>query len=170
MKIIKSIFLIATMLLISIGVFAQENSAKVGEQDQDFKYTDINGKTYTLSDFAGKYIYLDVWATWCGPCKREIPFFKELEKKMHGKNIEFVSLSTDKNVADWESFVKKNDMSGIQLHNGGDRVLSQFFDIKYIPRFIIIGQTVKVVEQNELRPSSEDELVKYLDALPGINK
>ena len=72
MKIIKSIFLIATMLLISIGVFAQENSAKVGEQVPDFKYTDINGKTYTLSDFAGKYIYLDVWATWCGPCKREI--------------------------------------------------------------------------------------------------
>ncbi len=168
MKFFKSLCVLATMLLVSVGVFAQENSAKAGEKVPDFKYQDINGKTYTLADFAGKYIYLDVWATWCGPCKKEIPFLKELEKKMHGKKIEFVSLSTDKNVADWDAFVKKNDMTGIQLHNGGDRSLSQFFDIKYIPRFIIIGPDGKVVEPNALRPSSEDELVKYLDALPNI--
>ena len=75
----------------------------------DFKGQDINGKTLSLKDFNGKYLYIDVWATWCGPCKKEIPFLKELEKKFEGKNITFLSLSTDQNKTDWENMVKSGE-------------------------------------------------------------
>ena len=59
-------------------------------------YENFKGGTTSLDDLKGKYVYVDVWATWCGPCKREIPFLKEVEKAYHGKNIEFVSISIDK--------------------------------------------------------------------------
>ena len=53
-------------------------------------YINHSGGTSSLSDFRGKYLYIDLWATWCGPCLAEVPFLKEVEKKYHGKNIEFV--------------------------------------------------------------------------------
>ena len=58
------------------------NIAVAGKLSPDFEAKDINGKTYSLKDFKGKYLYIDMWATWCGPCKREMPYLKELEKKM----------------------------------------------------------------------------------------
>ncbi len=59
------------------------------------EYENINGERTSLSDLKGKYVYVDVWATWCGPCKAEIPSLKKVEKMYHGKNIAFVSVSID---------------------------------------------------------------------------
>jgi thiol-disulfide isomerase/thioredoxin len=168
MKLFKSLAVLMTALLISSASFAQENTLKAGEPCPDFTYQDVNGKSYSLADFAGKYIYLDMWATWCGPCKKEIPFIKTLEEKMHGKNIVFVSLSVDKEKEKWVEFLKNNKMTGIQLHNGGDRALSDAFDVKFIPRFILIGPDGKVVNPAAAKPSTEDVLVEYLKALPGM--
>lgn len=58
-------------------------------------YENFNGEKTSLSDLKGKYVYIDVWATWCGPCKAEIPSLKKVEKEYHGKNIAFVSMSID---------------------------------------------------------------------------
>ncbi len=163
MKKIKVLAIFCALFLFGINGFSQENSIKAGEQCPDFSYSDIDSNIVSLKDFAGKFVYIDVWATWCGPCKKEIPVLKELEKKMHNKNIVFVSLSVDKNRDQWLSFVKQNSMAGIQLHNGGDRSLSDAFDIKYIPRFILIGPDGKIVNNAALRPSSGEELVTYLN-------
>jgi hypothetical protein len=59
-------------------------------------YENYNGGTTSLDDLKGKFVYIDVWATWCGPCKVEIPHLKEVEKEFHDKNIAFVSISVDK--------------------------------------------------------------------------
>ena len=53
----------------------------------DFTYPDVNGKEVSLSDFKGKVVLVDVWATWCGPCRGEIPHLKKLEQEMHGRGI-----------------------------------------------------------------------------------
>lgn len=168
MKLFKSLAVLMAALLISSASFAQENALKAGDTCPDFTYQDVNGKSYSLADFAGKYIYLDMWATWCGPCKKEIPFIKTLEEKMHGKNIVFVSLSVDKEKEKWVEFLKNNKMTGIQLHNGGDRGLSDAFNVRFIPRFILIGPDGNVVNPAAGKPSTEDVLVEYLKALPGM--
>ena len=67
-------------------------------------YENHKGGETSLEDLKGKYVYVDVWATWCGPCKREIPFLKEVEASYHGKNIEFVSTSIDR-AKDYEAWV-----------------------------------------------------------------
>ena len=72
---------------------AEKAKAKMnGVAAPDFEYVSIDDKKVKLSDFKGKYVYIDVWATWCGPCRAEIPHLKKLEEHFHGKNIEFVIL------------------------------------------------------------------------------
>ena len=72
-----------------------QNLPKVGEAAIDFTYPDKDGNLISLSDFKGNYVYVDIWATWCGPCKYEIPFLIQLEEDYHDANIIFMSVSTD---------------------------------------------------------------------------
>lgn len=120
-------------------------------------YENYKGGTTSLDDLKGKYVYVDVWATWCGPCKREIPYLKEVEKKYHGKNIAFVSLSIDvKTDHDkWLNMVEEKELGGIQLFADNDWK-SQFvtdYGIQGIPRFILIDPNGNIVDSNAPRPS-----------------
>jgi len=108
----------------------------------DFSLADINGKRFDLSDFKGKYVYMDIWATWCGPCKVQIPFMKELEKQFHNAPIHFVSVSLDKleDKPIWEKMVRENQMSGVQLFAGREDNFGFDYKIEYIPTFIILDK------------------------------
>jgi thiol-disulfide isomerase/thioredoxin len=123
----------------------------------DFAYIDADGKIISLKSFRGKYVYIDVWATWCTPCKAEIPFLQQVEHDYEGKNIHFVSLSVDKmnDKAKWISYVKDNKLGGIQVMADKD-FSSEFikkFNINSIPRFILIDPTGKIVDVDAKRPS-----------------
>ena len=129
-------------------------------------YENYAGGKTSLDDLKGKYVYVDVWATWCGPCKREIPFLKEVEDKYHGKNIEFVSISIDR-VADhekWKNMVNEKELGGVQLFadNDWNSDFVQEYEIQGIPRFILIDSEGNIVDANAPRPSSE-ELIKLFD-------
>ncbi len=132
-----------------------------GQRSPTFtNYENHAGGTTSLSDLKGKYVYIDVWATWCGPCKVEIPFLKKIEKEFHDKNIEFVSISIDraKDYEKWKKMVTDKSLSGIQLIADKDWE-SDFvknYLIKGIPRFILIDPNGIIVETNAPRPSSAD--------------
>ena len=121
-------------------------------------YENYAGGTTSLDDLKGKYVYIDVWATWCAPCKKEIPFLKEIESKYHSKNIEFVSISVDntKDHAKWKTMIKEKELGGIQLFADKDfsSKFIQDYSIKGIPRFILIDPEGKIVNSNAPRPSS----------------
>ncbi|HEX9825478.1 MAG TPA: TlpA disulfide reductase family protein [Flavobacteriaceae bacterium] len=121
-------------------------------------YENHKGGTMSLSDLKGKYVYIDVWATWCGPCKREIPSLKEVEKQFHGKNIAFVSTSID--VANdhdkWFAMVNEMSLGGTQLFADNDWK-SQFvvdYAIEGIPRFILVDPDGNIVSADAPRPSN----------------
>ena len=151
------------------AIVAQEK-AKVrlakGKPAPEFNdYENFAGGTTSLKDFRGKYVYIDVWATWCRPCLAQIPFLKQLEKDFKGKNIEFVSISTDdqrrsggsweKAHDKWAKMVKDKDLSGVQLWAGKDDYrFSTEYQITGIPRFILIDPDGNIVNSNEMRPSS----------------
>ena len=117
-----------------------------------------------LEDLRGKYVYIDVWATWCGPCKAELPYLKKLEKKFKGKNIYFVSISIDANKAAWIKMVQEDQLGGIQLHGGN---IAKDYDIRAIPRFILLDKEGKVISKEMTRPS-DPVTEETLDALEGI--
>ncbi|WP_196893225.1 TlpA family protein disulfide reductase [Aureivirga marina] len=135
-------------------------------------YENYKGGTTSLADFKGKYVYIDVWATWCGPCKKEIPALKELEKEFHNKNIEFVSISVDKkqNHEKWKNMVKDKELSGVQLFADNDfkSKFIQEYGINAIPRFILIDPSGNIVDSNAPRPSSGKRIKDLINGLEKI--
>lgn len=149
--------------------FNKLNSTHVGEPSPKFvNYENNTGGTTSLDDLKGKYVYIDVWATWCGPCIREIPALKNVEKQFHGKNIEFVSISIDKkkDYDKWKKMIVDKDLKGIQLiaDNEWQSVFVKDYSIKGIPHFILIDPAGNIVNANAPRPSST-ELVTLIESL-----
>ena len=129
-----------------------------GSLSPSFNYDNYKGGKTKLEDFRGKYVYIDVWATWCGPCRTEIPFLKKLEEKYHQKNIVFISLSIDqlKDIEKWKKLIKDKELGGVQVFADNDWN-SQFvkdYNITGIPRFILIDPNGKIVKADAPRPSS----------------
>ena len=143
------------------------NDNTEGRIAYNFTHPDMTGKDVSLSDFKGKIVYIDLWATWCGPCKKEIPHLKDLEKEYHGKNIVFIGISVDvsKDKQKWAEFVKAQQLSGVQLF-GGDAIkdgIMKEYKVKGIPRFILIDKNGKLISADAPRPSSP-EIRPVLDA------
>ena len=138
-----------------------------GQTSPSFNYKDINGELVALEDLKGKYVYIDCWASWCGPCKAEIPHLKKLKKKFDGKNIAFVGISSDQDVEAWKKMVDKQKLEGIQLHIGDDQSFMQAYMVTGIPRFILIDKDGLVYDANAPRPSS-DEIKELFNSLEGI--
>lgn len=134
----------------------------------EFSYKNIFGHPVSLKHQLGNFVYIDVWATFCEPCKIEIPYLKELEVAYQGKNIEFISISVDKqqDINLWEKFVKNNGLKGIQLisDNAFESTFMEKMNINSIPRFILIDPAGKLIAADALRPSNK-ELSTLLDKL-----
>ena len=128
-----------------------------GDPSPGFNYPDKNGNNVSLTDLKGKYVYIDVWATWCGPCKREIPYLKEMDEEYKGKDIAFVSLSIDKmeHKEKWLKMIEDEGLKGIQIMADQDWN-SDFvtaYKIQGIPRFILLDKEGNIVNSNAPRPS-----------------
>jgi thiol-disulfide isomerase/thioredoxin len=119
-----------------------------------FTLTDVNGKTVSLSDFRGKPVYLDFWASWCGPCMREMPSSAELKKKFAGKDIVFLYVSLDTDEQKWRDAIKNKNIEGIHLIVGKSDVV-QNYRISSIPRYFIINRKGELVDINAPRPSDK---------------
>ena len=131
-----------------------------GKKSPKFEYENFKGGTTSLNELKGKYVYVDVWATWCGPCKREIPHLKKIEKEYEEKEIAFVSVSIDvkKDYEKWKKMISEKELGGIQLFADNDWS-SKFitdYGIKGIPRFILIDKEGNIVNSDAPRPSNSD--------------
>ena len=138
-----------------------------GKMSPDFKAQDINGTEYTLADFRGKYVYIDMWATWCGPCKRELPYLKALEKEFEDAQIVFVGLSIDKDKQAWEKMVGTGGLTGVQLYLGTQSKFQEAYRIEGIPHFILLDKEGRIIDNNMTRPS-EEATAQTLRNLNGI--
>jgi thiol-disulfide isomerase/thioredoxin len=140
-----------------------------GEPSPEFvNYENHKGGETSLTDLRGKYVYIDVWATWCGPCIREIPSLKKVESEYHDRNIVFVSTSIDraKDHQTWVDMVNDKQLGGTQLM-ADNAWQSQFvtdYGINGIPRFILVDPEGKIVSADAPRPSDPKliELFKEL--------
>ncbi|MBQ0023824.1 MAG: TlpA family protein disulfide reductase [Prevotellaceae bacterium] len=136
----------------------------VGTMLPDIELTKPDGSKVKLSSLYGKYTYIDVWATWCGPCCKEIPHLEELVKKMAGKeNLQFVSFSVDDDLDAWHNKLDKDKPEWQQfvLDGEANKEFSAALNIQGIPRFVLLDPEGKIVDPDAKRPSDkklEEEL------------
>lgn len=135
-------------------LYTQTKRIHPGAPSPEFSYKDINDNIVSLNSFRGKYVYIDVWATWCGPCCKEIPHLVELEHKFKNKNIHFVSISIDKSHKTWQKMIQEKNMQGIQLHSGNDQSFSESYMIASIPRFILLDPDGRIINAKMSAPSN----------------
>ncbi|MBC8754700.1 TlpA family protein disulfide reductase [Kordia sp. YSTF-M3] len=179
----KSLSTFQGAILKSYTSYKKQSKARIaqfakftGKPSPKFDFENHKGGNTTLKDLKGKYVYIDVWATWCGPCIREIPSLKKVEKTYHDKNIEFVSISVDDGRGfrgdaaaakeGWKKMVTEKELGGVQLlsDKGWKSDFVQALEIRGIPRFILIGPDGNIVNADAPRPSSP-KLIKLFNEL-----
>lgn len=119
-----------------------------------------------LSLCKGKVVLIDIWASWCVPCIKEIPFSHELAVKYGDKSVEFIYLSIEENRGRWlksASEQKLDSANSFLLLNGGTSSFAKRFQINTIPRYILIGKDGKVIDEKAPRPS-DPALQKLIDS------
>ncbi|MFC5044342.1 TlpA family protein disulfide reductase [Aquimarina hainanensis] len=150
------------------AIYSKIEKIEKGKPSPSFTYENINGGTTSLEELRGKYVYIDIWATWCGPCKKELPYLKELEKTFRNKEITFVSISVDeqKDKVKWKKMTEKQKLKGVQLiaDKDWDSDFVKKYLVEAIPRFILLDKEGKIITANAKRPSSP-ELKSTLNGL-----
>ena len=134
-----------------------------GDPAKDFEVVTPDGKTAKLSSLKGKVIYIDIWATWCGPCMAEMPHFEKLkEKYKDNMDVSFVSLSVDDTDKVWLNNLNKRNPGGIQWRINRAKLID--YNVTSLPRCIVIDKNFNIVSLYAPNPS-EASISKILDKL-----
>ncbi len=146
-------------------VYAHYSKLKKGSLAADFTMTDKDGKQFSLADLRGKAVYIDCWATWCGPCCMEIPYMEKLYEHYKGsKDIELISISLDTNKAKWLAKLKADKPKWRQFicPDNFQSQLCKNYDIDAIPRFLFFDKDGRIISLDAPRPSDKD-IIQYID-------
>ncbi len=123
-----------------------------------FTLTDIEGEEVSLDDFLGKVVYLDFWASWCGPCMQQVPHARQLKKRMHDQeDLVFLYISVDTDEDAWRRTVEEQEIAGVHLNvRGFGHEVPDSYNLKGVPTFYLIGRDGRIVDNRPPRPSHDN--------------
>ncbi|HEX5413770.1 MAG TPA: TlpA disulfide reductase family protein, partial [Terriglobia bacterium] len=105
-RLMAATFLLAMMIAPSWGLAARK--PVTGDQVEDFAFRDFNGQMHRLSDYSGHYVLLDFWATWCGPCLKEVPVLRKAAELYRKRGLEILGMNSDQKVEKARKFLEKS--------------------------------------------------------------
>lgn len=167
-KNIKTSLLVVAITLFSILTFAQSVPSELETNIIDLNSPEYASTTFNdiIAKYEGKVIYLDFWASWCGPCKKEMPYSHKLQETFYGQDVVFVYFSSDKNATAWISTVENLELTG-EHYLSSLAVKQDYgtrFNVRFIPRYVLIDKKGKVVDENAKRPS-DPQTVNDIESL-----
>jgi peroxiredoxin len=147
MKTIKRTILIAIIIL---GL-AVSCAAQAGGDPPDFSAKDISGLAVKLSELKGKVVLLDFWATWCPPCRVEVPNLLDIFRKFKDKDFVLISISLDRDLQAAHKFVKDKKMDWVHIIDWeAGQAIATLYQVEYIPATFVIGRQGKI-EARQIR-------------------
>lgn len=131
----------------------------------DFTQNDVNGKPVSLNSFRGKYVLVDFWASWCGPCRQENPNVVAAYQKYKDKNFTVLGISLDNSKEKWTSAINHDGLAWTQVSDlkGWENAVAVHYGIQSIPANMLIGPDGKIVARNLRGPALEAKLEELLN-------
>ena len=144
-------------------------AVKSGVMAHDNEFCDAAANVHRFSEFKGKVLYVDIWATWCGPCKMEIPHLaKVVEHFKDNDDVKIISISVDTNRKAWENKIAADKPAWTQYIANKQQYaqISKDWGIMGIPRFILINKDGSIYDGDAIRPSNP-KLIPLLEEMAG---
>lgn len=137
------------LVIVLVVVFGRSEKFKpvdAGMQAAEFTLPDLTGNMKSLSSYKGKVVFLNFWATWCKPCREEMPSMQELYTALMGKNFEILAVSIDKDKPEVEKFVKEYGLTFPILHDRKG-IIKEIYKTTGVPETFIIDQNGVIAEK-----------------------
>ena len=149
-----------------LPVIEARRNVAVGKKFADFEMTDMNGKTRKLSEFVGngKIVLIDFWASWCPPCRRDMPNIVEVYKQYKNKGFEIVGVSLDSKKEAWEKGVKDLDITWMQLSDlqGWKNAGAKLYGVNSIPHTVLVDKDGTIIAKGLHGKEIGEKLAKML--------
>lgn len=153
------------MVQLALNNLHEMESLSVGQEAPLFESTTVSGDTIALADFRGEVVLLEFWATWCGPCLPEIPYFKDVWSEYRGDDFQLIGISLDESIGALKEFIEAENITWpqIQQERGSFDEVTEMYSVNGIPRTYLIDRKGTIVAKDFRQEEIEKEVRRLME-------